>query len=365
MNIVASVLVVSLMSACGEVQTPPPAKPVTPPVRSPQAAPTAQPTAPAGPVRMEPPRIDFGFVAPHTVLNGEAKIVNDTDQPLRIAAAKPTCQCTTVDLVGKLVPAHGSLSFPVSMKVSATGAKMASVTVVLEGYDAAIRIDLRAEVVYPIRAITQNTPEGSWDPFIDADKNPARVRGEITISSLDGKPFRVLSVGLKPPQFVDWDATKPPKASYRAKYDIAAPDCDSMPRYLIIETDRSDAPLIDMRVRHKCTQIKPKIQLAEFRANAGVISPTKPGTFELEIKKAAMPGGRLQITGVTSTRSDVTAELVDQKFDGESLLLTVRLTPKPGLLGVLLFPVRFAVQAPGQQAFNEDFLVYTKAVAAE
>jgi len=364
MKTVTSLLTISLMCACAEAQSPPSGKSSQGGASAPRAAPTPAPSAaPAAAVRMEPPRIDFGFVQPHTLLEAEAKIVNDTDQPLRILAAQPTCQCTTVDLVGKVIPARGALPFPVSMKVSSTGEKHAAVQVVVEGFDSVLRIDLVAEVVYSIRAATQNVPGGSWDPYIDAATNPLRVRGEVTISSLDGKPFRVLSVGMKPPQFLDWDPATPPKSSYRAKYDVSARDCDSMPRYLIIETDREDAPLIDMRVRHQCTHIKPKIQIAEFRANAGVISPSKPGLFELEIKKVATSAGRLEITGVVSTHAGMTAEIVDRKFDGESLLVTVRLTPKAGTQGVFLFPVRFGVQVPGQPASTEELLVYTKAIA--
>lgn len=312
---------------------------------------------------MEPARIDFGFVRPHTLLEAEAKIVNDTDQPVRILAAKPTCQCTTIDLAGKVVPARGSLPFPVSMKVSATGEKVAAVNVVVEGMNTLLQIELRAEVVYAIRAITQNKPGGTWDPFIDAASNPARVRGEVIVSSLDKEPFRVLSVGMKPPQFLDWNPSQEPKSSYRVKYDVSARDCPSMPRYLIIETDRADAPLVDMRIRHSCTRITPTLELAEFRANAGVISPSAPGAFEIEIKNVATPGGgHTKITDVTSTLPSIKAELVDQKFDGSSLLVTVRLTPQSGTKGVMLFPVRFGVQTPGKAPFTEELLVYTKAV---
>lgn len=377
MKTLESLLLLVLSSSCSEAPSPSASAPSPRSTPAPASAPMAQaPAAPRAPgqgttggapsartpVRIEPGRLDFGFVQPHTKLEGEARIVNDTDQPVRILKAVPSCQCTTVDLDGKVVPARDSLAFPVSMKVSSTGQKLADVRLIVEGMETPLRIELRAEVVYAIRAVTQNKPGGSWDPFIDADTDPLRVRGEVTVGSLDGKPFRVLSVGLKPPQFLDWDPSKAPKSSYRVRYDIASRDCDSMPKYLIIETDRPEAPLIDMRVRHKCTHIRPKIQLAEFRANAGVMSPSKPGTFELEIKKVATPAGRIEIKGVTSSRPDITTELVDQKFDGENLLITVRMTPKAGTTGVFFFPVRLQVALPGQPAYNEDLLVYGKAV---
>jgi len=331
-----------------------------------RSAPAVPPSPSAsGPVRLEPARIDFGFVRPHTKLDSTVSIVNDLDQPLTISAAQPTCQCTTVDLVGKVIPARGKLDFPISMKVSSTGLKQAAVQIAIEGagFERVLVVELSAQVVYSIRAVTQNAPGGPWDPFIDAATNPARVRGEVKVESLDGKPFKVLSVGMKPPQFLDWAPSQAPKSSYRVRYDVSAVDCPSMPRYLILETDRTDAPLIDMRVRHECTHIKPAVGFAEFRANAGIVSPSSPGTFEIEIKRMKTPAGVGRVLGVSSMRSDMKAELVEQTNDGESVLATVRLTPLAGASGVMLFPVKFAFELPGQpRQVEEQLLVYAKAV---
>lgn len=349
----------------------------TPPVQSPQSVPPRQtpagtpssPSTPAAlaaskaPVRLQPSQVNFGFVQPHTKLETKVAIVNDLDRPLTIIDAKPSCQCTTVDLIGKIVPPRGTLEFPISMKVASTGIKQASVQIAMEGYDRALIVELRADVVYAIRGVTQNKPGAPADPYIDASTDPSRVRGEVTVQSLDGKPFRVMSVGMKPPQFIDWEPSQPPRSSYRVRYDISAPDCPSMPRYLIIETDRPESPLIDMRVRHQCTHIKPVLGFAEFRANAGIVSPAAPGVFEIEIKRMGTPGGAGTITAVASTRPDMKAELVEQTFDGESVLAKVRITPIAGTKGVMLFPVRFSVAMPGQPALiEEQLLVYCKAV---
>jgi len=350
-------LVLGSATVTGSAQSP--SSPTQRGARQPATA-SAPASAPKGPIRVEPAKIDFGFVQPHTLLETTAKIVNDTDQPRTIVKAIPTCQCTTVELDGKVIPAKGELSFPLSMKVSSTGLKLAGIQIVIEGMDSVLQVDMRAEVVYSVRAVTQNSPGGAWDPYIDADTNPERVRGEVTVGTLDRTPFRVLSVGGRPPQFLGWDASQPPRASYRVKYDVSARDCDSMPRYLIIETDRPDAPLIDMRVRHKCTHIRPQVSFAEFRANAGVISPGHPGVFEIEVKNAATPAGPIRVTGVTSTRPELKARLVNQTFDGKSVLLTVELTPTGSASGVMLFPVRFDVTVPQKAPFTEDFLVYCK-----
>jgi len=359
----------------------PAAPPAAPPGPAPKAPAAPAPKAPAAPARPAPPsapapqasparaivravpaRVDFGFVRPHTKVETTVALVNDGDRPLRIGTAVPSCQCTTVDLDGKIIPARGKLEFPMSMKVSSTGVKLANVQIVVEDVESIIRVELRAEVVYAIRAVTQNQPGGSMDPFIDAATNPSRVRGEATVESLDGAAFTILSVGMKPPRFLDWDPSQPPRSSYRVRYDVSAKDCDSMPRYLVIETDRVDCPLIDMRVRHECTHIKPKLGFAEFRANAGVVSPSAPGVFDIEIKHMRSPAGAGRVVSVTSTRPDMQAELVEQTSDGESVLAKVRVTPLAGASGVMLFPMQFTAAVPGKGSITESLLVYCKVV---
>ena len=49
--------------------------------------------------------------------------------------------------------------------------------------------------------------------------------------------------------------------------------CEQVPKYLVVETDRPEARLIDMRVRHECTRINPAFGFAQYRENLGVIAP--------------------------------------------------------------------------------------------
>ena len=110
-------------------------------------------TAPAANAKViaAPAGLDFGVVAPHTVLEGNFKLVNTSDKPLKVLGAQPSCQCTTIEITGKEIPAQvsgvpGVLEVPVTMKVSATGIKTAQVKVVVEGEPLPITLDLRAEV---------------------------------------------------------------------------------------------------------------------------------------------------------------------------------------------------------------------------
>lgn len=329
-------------------------------------APQAQPAIPQGaaaapgPIRAEPAQKDFGVVKPHTTLKADFALVNASDQPVRIAAAVPSCQCTTLDLVGKTVPPRGRLAFPVTMKVSSTGVKLADVKIAFEGSEQLVRVGMKAEVAYPVRGVSVNA-KGEKEPFIDAFADPTKVKGEVIVESLDGTPFTVLSVKGKPPVFLDWDPAQPPRPSYRVAYDVSPAGGTPVPPYLIIETSHPEARLIDMRVRHETTKISPRLNFAEFRANAGVISADAPGTFEIEIKDM----NAMRVTGVQSKHPGVTAELVSQKADGKSVLATVKVTPIGPLRGVMLFPVTFSASQPGQTApLTADLLVYAKAEQA-
>ena len=130
--------------------------PATQAPAAPSAKPVGKPMKGAAPdpsahVLADPAGLDFGIVPPHTLLEGDFTLVNTGDRPLKVLQAVPSCQCTTVDIVGKQVPAKGTLAVPVTMKVSSTGLKVANVKVVLQDEPRPITLDLRAEVAYPVR----------------------------------------------------------------------------------------------------------------------------------------------------------------------------------------------------------------------
>ncbi len=310
---------------------------------------STEPAANAKVIAM-PAGLDFAVVAPHTVLEGNFKLVNSSDKPLKVLGAQPSCQCTTIDITGKEIPAQvggvpGILEVPVVMKVSATGIKTAQVKVVVEGEPLPITFDLRAEVAYAVRlAIADAT--GKMQPYVDAAEDPLRLKGVAQVFSNDGKPFQVLSVQGAAPVFVNWNAqSDAPRAKYEVQFALAGEPCELVPKYLLVETDRADARMIDARVRHACTKISPALEIAEFRSNVGVIDAGGSGTFDIEIKKM---GGNT-ISSVKAVDARFTAELVGQRADGSSLLVTIRLTPGKDVAGVFMTTVHLvAADANGQ-----------------
>lgn len=319
---------------------PPPAAPVAPAT---QTKPVPGAPAAPGPVRAEPSKIDFGIRSPGSTADGTVTLVNTLDRPLKIVKATPSCQCTGVDVLGKEVPANGKLTFPISIKLSkAPVKKQADLKIMFEGFPAfVLRVELEAEVAYPIRA----TP-GFLD--IQQSVSPAMpLSGTFTLAASDGKPFSIIAVQGAAPPYVDFVPGKDaPRASYTLSYNftetVQANSGRTVPPYVVVETDRADCPLVDLRVRHESTHISPKFKVHEFRSTLGRIAPGEAGEFELEIENMKSQ----RITGVRSLSPKATAELVEQTSDEKgSVNIKVKVTPAAGFTGLLFFPVEISAGA--------------------
>jgi len=327
-------LLVASLAIVAAAFAPTPGRAQTPPaVNRPAVA------APAsGPILADPPGVDFGVVRPETVVETKIRLINPLDRPVTITRAIPSCQCTTIDMQGKTIPARGSLEMPMSMKTAkSVGKRSANISLAFGGLTQVLMVTIECEVALPIRA---------EPPFLDA-LAPERMRGTFTLAAQDGRPFRVLSVDGKPPVAVGGEAgDRAPKERVTLAYDLTV---GPVPKYLVVETDRDDCPLVDLRVRHETTRISPPFKVGEFRSTAGRIRPGGRGTFELEIKN--MGAGR-PVT-VRSLSPDATVTLVGQKPDPANVLLEVEVAPRAGFEGLLAFPVE--IVAGGQRY---EHLVY-------
>ena len=199
-------------------------------------------------VVVQPESISFGAVAPGSSHTGSFTLVNTTQSPMTVRAAVPSCKCTALtDIVGKSIPAGGSLKFDATMEVPLTpGVKDATVQIVVEGLQKPLTAKLSAESVMPIRV----------EPaYVDALKG--KSTGTVVARSADGRPFRILSVDGSAPQFVGFDASSDaPRAEYTLRWSAPSAPCEAMPLWWVIETDRADCPLVPLRIRHECTGSK-------------------------------------------------------------------------------------------------------------
>lgn len=299
-----------------------------------QAPAQAGPKAIPGPISAEPALADFGIVEPGTVVSKTIKLVNPLDRPVLIKLARPSCTCTTVDMTGKTIPAKGSLEMPMSMKTSlSVGKKTAQVNMVFEGLEQLLEIKLVAETAYAVRA----NPA-----YIDA-LAPERMKGFFELLSTDGKPFMVKTVDGRPAETSDGTVMKPAMRQV-VKYDLTKSGLRrGVPPFLIVETDHPKCPALDLRVRHDTTKISPILNFAEFRSNVGEVRNGTPTEFEIELKHA----GSLRVDRVVANHKEMTATLLDQKSDGDALLVKVRLLPVGMAPGPFLFTCTFG---SGQKA---------------
>ena len=303
-----------------------PAAPAAPRPAAKQVTTTNKPVP--GPIVADPPHVDFGIVAPGTVVSASIKLFNPLDRPVTILAAKPTCTCTTVDMAGKVIPPKGTIEMPMSMKTShSVGERAAELIVLFQGMEQQMVLRLDAETAYAVRG----NPA-----YIDA-LAPERMKGAFELLSADGKPFRVLTVDGKPAATADG---APMVAATRqvVRYDFTADPSKPVPPFLIVATDHPDCPVMDLRVRHETTRIKPALAFAEFRSNVGVVPAKGSAEFEIELKMM----GDSRVQGVVSLNPAARTEIVSQTGDGQNLMVKVRFTDLGLPAGTFLFPCRFA-----------------------
>jgi len=370
----------SILGLCGSssaLQSAPPANPGgLPATAQPRTAPSGVPSqalkqgqvgqgipqhaqpAIAGPVMVMPGTVMLGFIEPRSSVTREVPLRNTSDKPVRILKAVPSCTCTTLDVTGKVIPPMGELLIPITMKVSsATGIKTANVQFVLEGVPTVLIVAMQGEVSYPVRALQIDPKTDTRVPYLDAFTDASKVKGVIEVVATDGKPFTVTGVQGAPPKHVGFDpATDAPRTSYMVEYDLSGIECAKMPPYLIVSTDRADAPVIDMRVRHACTRIDPVIPFAEFRTNLGAVKPGSTTDYDFELKQAR----GWTATGATCDDPRIRIEFVKQKpvdSEGHSLV-SLKAVVSPDARGLLLVPVTLTATGPNGRSVSSVFWLY-------
>ncbi|MBC04431.1 MAG: hypothetical protein CMJ34_14190 [Phycisphaerae bacterium] len=291
----------------------------------------------------DPADVDFGVVTPGSKLRTEIRLVNPTDQPVVLRAAVPTCQCTTVNVDGTIIPSMGAVGIPMTLQVpSTTGEKKAAVNTVLVPGGKGPRLTLRAIAAYAVRATASTSAGGPSTLWVDALK-PAGISGRIQLDSTDGRPFRVLSVNGETPMFLQ--GTGQPATTQSIAYDLSGRTSATMPKWMLIETDHPDAPMVEMRVRHMASRLphqfqnyKVKVQFDGYIANVGRISPGSTAEFSVELKQFK----RRTLSGLRSGNPDFVVNLLQRKDgDGDRVRITGSITPKPGFNGPFICPVQF------------------------
>ncbi|MDG2022434.1 MAG: DUF1573 domain-containing protein [Phycisphaerales bacterium] len=354
----------TLMTGCEDpVSSPPPPRDSAPPAtpgqreeaRPPAASASGATIYPTGSVPIaegavavygEPNDVNFGIVKPGSKLEVEVKLVNPTDSPITIAAAVPTCQCTTVEVAGETIPPRGAVGIPMTLQVpSTTGEKQAAVNVLLSGPNGQLRgprLTLTAIAAYPVRT----TPL-----FIDA-LAADRLTGNVALTSTDGRPFKVRSVNGAAPDLI---TPNEPLTNHVIRYDLTADTAeaqrtgavDAFPKWMLFETDHPDASVIELRIRHPFSRLPHQtrpvaLQFDGYIANVGTLAPGGNATFNIELKQFA--GKR--VNAAISENANFRTDLLEQvEGDGDRVRVKIAVTPLTGQTGVFMVPVRMDTTA--------------------
>ena len=118
-----------------------------------------------------------------------------------------------------------------------------------------------------------------------------------------------------------------------------------MPKWMLIETDHPDAPMIEMRVRHMSSRLphqfpdyKLKVQFDGYIANVGRIAPGSTSDFSVELKQFK----QRTLSELRSGNPNFEVKMVQRKNgDGDRVRITGSITPKGEARGPFMCPVQF------------------------
>ena len=287
------------------------------------------------PIQLDPPMLDFGFIAPGTEAQGTVKLTNTSQEPLTILAAQPTCKCTTLnDISGSVIKPGESMDLQAALAASPNpGPKTAAIKILVNGYPRPLEVDLKAEISLPIRAIP---------PYINAVQGK-NSKGRIVIESIDKAPFTICSVHGKTPELVGFDPeTDEPRSKYIMTYDLENIPVP-YPRYLLVSTDNPDSPIIDIYFRHETTL--PKINRSMlvhdgYRHTFGRIDTGSTAEIEIGFSDLVEP-----IATVISNSPDARVELLssrDETIGGKVISFQkIKIMPAKDFEGTMYFPITF------------------------
>ena len=300
----------------------------------PRTAPTQ-----AHPLVVDPPKVDFGAVPPGARKSTTFTLRNPTGSPLKIIDAKPSCKCTDITpLKGVTIPAGGSVELQATLAVPRTpGKKDAKVMIVVEQYGMTVA-QMEATATLPIMA----SPE-----YVEALKGVAS--GAFTLAAADGAAFNVIgSWGLP-----ITEAQPGAKASHVMTWTTAGVN-GPLPQWFVVATDRADAPLVALRIRHESTGTLFDKDAREARqwffadplVVAGRMEKGTTQRLELDLESTNPAARRIPVregwnavTGATCATGGFACTLAESKLDGDFVRVKIDFTVDQAPPGLSVVPV--------------------------
>jgi hypothetical protein len=379
--LVAGILLLALGYVLGRRSVPPSHAPVngtgTQPVnqQTPSDAGDSQMTDEPVPYRLEPPTVDFGFVKPSQELSQTIAIHNISDQPITVEKQVIDCKCTTAqNLEGRTIQPGSFIELTATIDPQAhPGPRMNKISLLFHEHPQPAIIEMFSEVSRAIRvtparihgARRVNRATGEPLPETEAERE-ARLGGDLTLTAVDDRPFRILAVNGDPNYpIIDFDPAKDePQTEYRIPWSLREYDPETcvnaegqpMPRWYVVETDHPDAPVVDITVQHTCTLLDLEVikqrgwYLSDERVVLGGLKPNEPAEFEVTMAWLGHAGPRDTIRMVESESDQFDATLISANRIGNEISCRIRIVPNPAHRGLLYGSVRLHAYTPGDTA---------------
>lgn len=274
------------------------------------------------PISAEPGKIDVGVLRPGEKRSASVMLTNNGTEPITIARVNSSCSCTVADLPKRDLAPGESVELSATLEAgNYIGPMQRQVRVYVAGYAPPYEVWVTADVSYDIKA----------DPvFIGAFQGD---NGEVKVTEIHGKPFRVLSVNGNPATFKDFNEGDALRAEYTLTWTTKGVDPKDLPSWWIVETDHPTAPVVDLRLLHPA--VLPKVDprrawsIEEDRALIGYLKPGETRTLSVDIKERRRSEAEHPLPEVSTKHEHLKAEVVklERTPDGYTLEISLSGTP--------------------------------------
>jgi hypothetical protein len=265
-----------------------------------------------------------------------------------ILAVEPSCKCTALDdIAGRTIAPGESIELNAVLDASPNiGPKNASIKILVDGYPVVKLLNIKAQISLPVRPVPA---------LINAVRGQNR-QGRIIVEAIDDQPFSICSFHGDSPTYLGFDpASDEPRSKYVLTYDLDA-IAEPYPRYLVIETDRPDVPVVDVYLRHESTlpKINRRLMMSGgYRFPIGRIEQGQSTEIEIPFNSPASPISTM-ISLLPGVRVDLMGTRDEETADGIITNALVKITPAADFKGVLYAPLE-AMSATGDVAGFDVF----------
>lgn len=273
-----------------------------------------------------------GTVSPLDFVRGSFTFRNVTDKPVTITKVEAGCRCTYGVMTANTIAPGGEAKMNYDIDVrGSVGPLRKPISLLVAGFDKGLEVVVQGELQYAVRCSPPTLqPNGSGE-------------AQVTLTSSDGVPFRVMSVNGEEPIVVSRNPAEGPKAlSWTIVYNVGR----AWPYAVVVETDHPKAPVLDLRVYSSLVSNKEMpyfkqindLAIGRHMVNLGVVKPGGSAEFDMYITRVKDYD---QPVTLSTDGGDIKLELIEtfpwHRPDDTGLKIRARF--KEGMTGTKLFPV--------------------------